>query len=88
MKKRLIAVDNAGNKLYQENGKIALRNKRGRLVNKQDTKKFLQGIGIKSSIKNNKLYVDSESLRKGIMKLPQRKTKQRNQHWTKKLLPF
>lgn len=56
MVRRLIKRDRYGNKAYIENGKLAVRNAGGKLVNKTDSAKFLKNIGFRTSRKSGKLY--------------------------------
>lgn len=48
MKKKLLLIDPAGNKLYKEDGALAVRNKKGQLVNTKDTMKFLHRSFVKN----------------------------------------
>ena len=56
MVRRLIKRDRYGNKLYMENGKLAVRNAEGKLVNKADSTRFLRKIGYKTIKKRRKIY--------------------------------
>jgi len=50
-RKKLIHKDRAGNKLYLEGTKLAVRNKEGKVVKKSDARRFMKRKTVARSVK-------------------------------------
>lgn len=54
MKKQLLYTDKAGNKLYVEDGKAAIRNAENKLVDAAGSKSFLSSVAVKKVMSDNR----------------------------------